>query len=486
MANYTLTSEKKARMKKDVLEEIDRQTKNKKPASKAVQSPAAEVTNRVKPQLPKSSPVKKTSPQKTVPVSSALNSDTNIDSSKKEIKPKKVVKKTKPPVVVKKKVAKKKAIAKPKVISKLKPHPKKKAIVKTLKVKKTRKASKPIISLDLGSRGLKPAQPLKDKIVIPMGSKSITKKPPVLRLEGPSSSGKGLMFALGIVAFIVLAIIAFIAINIFGLYKLDWDSKTSYWTASTFDLSAGSVNGEKIAMTSYLDDVKVIKMMSELSADNSKYGDEAFDRLVSLAIVRQELDKYGQSISDATLDMEMEKVLADFDSIDAAKDEIQIKYNMSIESFRERVLKPILEIDLLKSISAQDPDLQTNQSIEDRANQALRIALAGGDQVDFNELSRQFSNNPNVIDTKGVMGWFVRGNLPQDIENELFSLGSGQVYDRVVRDDLGYHIFKVDAKIFDEDTETESIKLSQITIQSDSELYFKGLFDKAEIKNYLK
>ncbi len=59
----------------------------------------------------------------------------------------------------------------------------------------------------------------------------------------------------------------------------------------------------------------------------------------------------------------------------------------------------------------------------------------------FESLAQKYSRNP-VASKGGDLGWFARGELPEQFEKAVMSLKPGQ-HTAVIRTDYGYHIFKL-------------------------------------------
>lgn len=73
----------------------------------------------------------------------------------------------------------------------------------------------------------------------------------------------------------------------------------------------------------------------------------------------------------------------------------------------------------------------------------LRTQLGQG--ADFAELARQHSRDPATAKDGGDLGTLKRGELAQDVETQVLSLGPGEV-SRPYRSALGYHIFRLELK----------------------------------------
>ena len=77
---------------------------------------------------------------------------------------------------------------------------------------------------------------------------------------------------------------------------------------------------------------------------------------------------------------------------------------------------------------------------EQEANRVL--AELRGRRADFPQLAQQYSISPEAP-LGGDMGYFRKGQLPQEFENVIFSLREGQ-YSSVIPSGYGFHIFYVE------------------------------------------
>lgn len=64
-------------------------------------------------------------------------------------------------------------------------------------------------------------------------------------------------------------------------------------------------------------------------------------------------------------------------------------------------------------------------------------------EAEFEELAREYSDDPGTREEGGSLGWFRRGQMVRDFEDAVFSLREGQVSD-VVETRFGFHIIRVD------------------------------------------
>lgn len=104
---------------------------------------------------------------------------------------------------------------------------------------------------------------------------------------------------------------------------------------------------------------------------------------------------------------------------------------------------------------------QAEQQIE-----SIYRELLGG--ADFGSLARQYSEDEISVSKKGVMGWYTRGQLLKEIEDEAFRLMPGEM-SRPFLSTIGYHIIMmVDRKQlepYDQIKEDVAVESAQRRIQ---------------------
>lgn len=106
----------------------------------------------------------------------------------------------------------------------------------------------------------------------------------------------------------------------------------------------------------------------------------------------------------------------------------------------------------------------------------LRTQLLQG--ADFAELARQHSRDPGSAKDGGDLGPLKRGELAQDVESQILSLGPGEV-SKPYRSALGYHIFRLESK---DSLEGEGLARAQAQIK---EILFREKYG-ARLDTWLK
>ena len=295
------------------------------------------------------------------------------------------------------------------------------------------------------------------------------------------------------VAFVVVLGIC-LGINIYGIYNYNWQGVVSQQVAKVFRLPAGSVNGQKILLADYWQDLTLLKTALEqdregsgtdlLTEEQFDIEKQIFNRLIMIKLMEQELDRYGQKVNQAELDDKMETLLSQFEDTKSAQQSIQDLYGLNIEQFKNKVLYPLLIQDKLQELIAKDTSLEINQAAQKEAQDILNIVMEN--PGDFAAIASQFTQDESGVYTGGDLGWINQGELSPDMEEIVFMLPEKTVYDKIVQNRLGYHIVKVSDKLTDEETGKQSAKVAHILIRVDLGEYLLDLYDQAVIKENIE
>ncbi len=290
---------------------------------------------------------------------------------------------------------------------------------------------------------------------------------------------------------LLLALILVISFDILGIYKFKFKDPFSYQIMKAFNLPAGTINGSKLLLSDYYADLKFLSSaiakkregLPDLSAF-SDISDKVFYRQVANILVRQKLAEYGKRVSNDFLNQQINVLINQSGGVKQAESTINIIYGLKLSQFKEMILRPLIEREILQEVIANDESLEINKKAKEKAEMVLKIALTEG--VDFNTLASQYTDDEIGVNTGGDLGWAMKGQLDSSWEGEIFALPEGSVLPKVVKNKFGYHIVKVEKKLSDPDTGKESVKLRHILIKVDVDKYIKELLDQATIKKYIK
>ena len=119
-------------------------------------------------------------------------------------------------------------------------------------------------------------------------------------------------------------------------------------------------------------------------------------------------------------------------------------YDAHRDQFRvpDRVNVRQIEIKLPEPGPDGKLDAKAVEAARAKAEDILRQLKAGGD---FASLAKKYSEDEASKDNGGSLGWLDRGRSTPEFDQVAFSLAKGQTSD-VVRDALGFHIFRLDDK----------------------------------------
>ena len=123
---------------------------------------------------------------------------------------------------------------------------------------------------------------------------------------------------------------------------------------------------------------------------------------------------------------------------------------------------------------------RTEEEALERVAEVLLKLDAG---QDFNDLAREYSDDPSAATNLGDLGWFGRGQMVKAFEDSAFGLRVGLV-SRGVKTDFGYHLIKVEEKKDSYDDFKEELSLQYASQQQDQalQIYITTLSESAEIE----
>ena len=218
-----------------------------------------------------------------------------------------------------------------------------------------------------------------------------------------------------------------------------------------------------------------------ISPDNKS---SVIDRLVLINIINEQLKKYGQSVSEQDLNSNLDSIITQFNGRSEAESNVKKLYGINLDQFKAKVLKPLLAKNLLQSQIVKDDNLTVNRDAKAKAEMVLELALRPG--ANFSDLAKQYTEDEAGINTGGDLGFVSRGEATPEIEQILFSLPANTVYDKIITNNVGYHIIMVENKLTDPSTNKESVQAKQILIKVDVDKYLRDLMAGLKVVKYIK
>lgn len=311
--------------------------------------------------------------------------------------------------------------------------------------------------------------------------------PPPLHLPTVAKSGwRSLIW--GLVAALVIVIVAGLIVEIVGVYKYNFDNKISNVVVKIIPLPAAKINGQIIWLADYLSDVKTLtRFYSKQASSNgaamplaNEIKLNVLDRLKRNIILEQLAKEKKVTTSEADLAAEVTKVVEQAGSEEKVKEILKDLYGWQISDFKEKVLRPYLLQQKIQE--ALNQDLTLNAAKLTKAQEVLAKVKAGKEK--FEDLAKQYSEDTTAA-AGGELGWFGRGAMIKEFEEAAFALAKGEFSD-IVKTVYGYHIIKVEDKRLDKDTNQEQIFARHILIRLvNVESLLQDKLNSAKYKLYL-
>jgi parvulin-like peptidyl-prolyl isomerase len=298
-------------------------------------------------------------------------------------------------------------------------------------------------------------------------------------------------YCIRMVIFLVLLAILALCVDIYGIYRLNWQDKISQQVAHILPLPAATINGKVITLADYLDDINVLQTALNNQREGLDGGvisptnkDSVIDRLVVISLISEQLAKYGKSVTEQDLNDNLDGIVAQFNGKTEAEDNVKKLYGINLNQFKTKVLKPLLAKNLLQSLIVKDESLTINKEAKAKATDVLALALKPG--ANFAELAKKYTEDEAGINTGGDLGFISKGQTTSEIEQILFSLPANTVYDKIITNNVGYHIIMVENKLVSSQDGKESVRAKQIFIKVDVDKYLRDLLAQAKIVKYVK
>jgi foldase protein PrsA len=237
---------------------------------------------------------------------------------------------------------------------------------------------------------------------------------------------------------------------------------------------SGSDNGEIVAETKAGDVTK-----EELYASmKEKFTPQMEQALQELVLTKVLSDKY--EVSKEEID---EKLNEAKDQLGPQFEMFLSQYNLDEDSFREYLKLQLLqekaatadvkvsEDELKEYYDNWKPEIEVRHILVDDEATAKEVKQKLADGGKFEELAKEYSNDPGSAEKGGSLGWVDyegRQNFVPEFSEALDKLETGKVSDPI-KTQYGYHIIEVtdkkEKKSFDEmkDELEKSLKLSKVT-----------------------
>jgi hypothetical protein len=257
------------------------------------------------------------------------------------------------------------------------------------------------------------------------------------------------MFLYGLVGLVALVIFLTVGVGIYRVYAKTATDKFTYTVAKTLHLPAFKVGEEAIPYHTYVEDVNALKRLrayekknavaqaTYANATDKQIRDEVLYRLADNALVKKSAKKYGIKVEDSDIASSKAQILQNFDTSAKAETEIKARFGWTLDQYVKKVAYPYnLRLKLSQKVSS---DTDFAKSSYDEANKVLDLVKKGGD---FAKLAKQYGND-GTASKGGDLGWFAKGAMVAEFEQAAFALKKGQLSDKLVKTQYGYHVVKL-------------------------------------------
>ncbi|WP_192930291.1 peptidylprolyl isomerase [Alkaliphilus pronyensis] len=241
------------------------------------------------------------------------------------------------------------------------------------------------------------------------------------------------------------------------------------------DDAAAMVNGTEIPMEEYDKNLALFSYGYSSDVLNRDDGsgltlldtikDYVTDKLVLEVLIYEEAEKNDIKVTDEDIEeafngfkeqMANDEILSNYMEENGITDEFIkdfLKKSQLVAKY-EVFYTENLEIsdDEAKAFYEENPDLFTTEEVHAKhivvSDQMLadELYLRTKNGEDFQQLAKEYSEDPTVEENGGDLGYFPRGVMVKEFEDAAFSLQAGEISEPV-ESQFGYHIIKVEDKL---------------------------------------
>lgn len=328
-----------------------------------------------------------------------------------------------------------------------------------------------------------------------------TKSAPTVAVAGKGNDGemdaaprgernyKGLAIKVGAVVVVLLVVV----LVVFGVLIYGYKSENAAVKAvdQVVPYPAERVNGRFVTYNDYLFEVDANKRAYQNnaklnnqqppnfnSADGKKLVTQikqhALDKLKSDALVAQLADQKHVKVTDKEVNDLINQLYQRYGGKDTLLKTLNQIYGWNLEDLKRVVYKQLLARDLEQKVTS---DPAVDAAAKKKAEDVLSKVKGGGD---FTALAKQYSQASDAA-SGGDLGFFTKGQLPDNEQTAAEALQPGQVSD-VIKTQYGYEILKVIEKKDDGSIHAQHILIKTIDFNS----WFQDQLNKAKTNTYVK
>lgn len=270
----------------------------------------------------------------------------------------------------------------------------------------------------------------------------------------------------------LLALGLFISLFGYGIYRQHWQSSFVYALSAVVPYPAILVDWEVVRYRTYLDELRTLERYWAKERANSNVWlgipnqDEIRERLINKLVEEKLLEIWARKNSLAVAEEEIDREWRRLQSRESATAEVRAfldsNYGWSGAKFKERVLRPFLLQQKVKTALVQARPKNEDQ-LKARAEEVYVLAKEPG--ADFGELAKTYSDDRPSGRTGGDIGYFGSGTFEPEVEAVIFSMKIGEI-SQPLKSSYGYHIIKLDDLLYNDQGMATQAAAKQILIKA--------------------
>lgn len=178
-----------------------------------------------------------------------------------------------------------------------------------------------------------------------------------------------------------------------------------------------------------------------------RYGEEVLESLVNRQLIAQACAQQAIRITNADIESEINNVATKFGlTVENWINLLKEERGISIEQYRQEIIWPTIALRKLASAKTQVTEAEVQQAFESEYGPRVKVrvictskdksarealAAARANPGDFSELSKKYSEDPNIASVGGMIPPIRRNLGDPNLEKIAFSLKEGQVSDLI-------------------------------------------------------
>ncbi|MCX6745378.1 MAG: peptidylprolyl isomerase [Candidatus Parcubacteria bacterium] len=236
---------------------------------------------------------------------------------------------------------------------------------------------------------------------------------------------------IGILISLGLALVVFAGIIYWGFYLLDWRGNFMVQVSQILPLPAATVDGQTVLYKDYINTLNISRKFYESQTQKGIKGlpaDEevqtnVINRLIEDRMIINLARKYNIRVTKQEISDKMEEIIQNKGTREETEKFLKDFYGIDIKTYEHEFIEPNLWY------NKTDQAIRADETINGPTMKKIHDALNDlKNNKSFEETAKQYSEGDSAA-TGGVIGNFLRGELPKDIEDKLFSMNEGEYTD---------------------------------------------------------